>query len=543
MRLKFLSLGMLAGLFMACTSNDKPTAGITTIGNTVAGVVVDSKNELVVNAEVRLIGGNYNPVLDPTETGYRLGHTDEKGKYFFEKVEKGSYNVEAIRDGGGAFVKGIQLENGNGSGTVPNAMLTKPGAITIVFGTKDVQAGSAYFIPGTTRLVRVDSTARRIGLVTMQYVATGLYTSLHHILPGSTVGINILPMDFLQVIPDDTLVLSPYAPWKQVRRITINTSATGANLSTNLTDFPLLLRLNASNFDFRKVRKDGADIRFMKGNGVTLDYSVQTWDSLSSSAEVWVKLDTVFGANASQSFMLFSGNEDSLSRSQGSSVFTKAAGFNGIWHLDGLADLQDESIGNHKARNHGAVAVNGVMGKAAHFAGTAWMDMPVEAFRNIGRKISISFWQNADDTLKPDNAYPFGGINAAGLVQLSMHGPYGNTLVSWTAGSLDSAANRDRIGKLPDAEAQKRSQWNQWTLTKDADKGEMKMFLNGKVWASEVGKTTSIDSLASFVLSFQGTEAYAIDEFTVSNLTRTDDWVKLTYETQKLNATAVKIGK
>lgn len=61
-----LSAGLL--LLAGCTANDDRQTGITTIGNTVAGTVVDDKGTLVTNAEVRLIREDCNPSTYPSKT-------------------------------------------------------------------------------------------------------------------------------------------------------------------------------------------------------------------------------------------------------------------------------------------------------------------------------------------------------------------------------------------------------------------------------------------------------------------------------------------
>jgi hypothetical protein len=546
MRFSVLGVAALLPLFLSgCTKDDGGggVTGITTIGNTVAGTVVDTKGDVVVNAEVRLIGNAYNPVLDQDESGYHIHTTDDAGRYQFDSVSLGNYNIEAIHDGDASFTSGIRLETvKDGKANVPDAMLTKPGAITVIFEGAEIKIGSHYFIPGTTRFVRVDSNARRDGLITLRYVPAGLYSSLKYMLPGDTSGTNVLPTDYFQVVPNDTLVLSPYSPWKQIRKVTVNTTPTGANVTTNVTDFPVLLRLNAANFDFKKARKDGADVRFKRGGGTALPYSIQSWDSAGASAEVWVKLDTVFGNSGGQSFLVFSGNPDSVSESDGAAVFTEASGYNGLWHLDKPSDLQDETKGKATGINHGAESVPGVIGKGVHFQGAAWTDLPAKAFGGIGSQISISFWTSGDDTLKPQKADLFGGQDSGGFVQLRMHSPYGDSVISWSAGATDTTV-KDKIFGSADTEAQRRGQWNQWTLTKNADKGEMKMYLNGKVWQTGTGKTRPINRIVSFILAYANSEAYSLDEFEVSHVTRTDDWVKLSYEIQKPGATAVTVGK
>jgi hypothetical protein len=530
-------LAIAAGfsLFAGCNRQDD-SAGITTIGNTIAGTVVDDKGTLVANAEVRLIHPDYNPANDAAETGYTVVRTGPDGRYRFFDVKPGTYNLEIAKEDQAAFIRGFKLAKDRPDDTVALASLYKPGAITIVFGRSGAKLGGHFFMPGTTRHRRIDTTAQRIGSLTLPYVAAGHYTSVQYQASGDSAGTEVLQPRVLDVLTEDTLIMIPNAGWAIVRKVTLNTSATGADVAGNNYDFPVLVRLTAPGFDFSKVRKDGADIRFAKANGALLPYYISRYDSAAGEAEAWIKLDTVYGATRTQSFYLLAGNADSAGASDVKNVFPSSAGYQGLWHFDDPANLAD-AVGGNNATNRGAEGVDGIIGKAVRFRGSAWVDVPAKAFTGISRKISISFWQKSGDTLQNQPGDIFGGLDADGTMVLRMHDPFGDSVVYWAAGGPD------RVEKRNDAESQNRSRWNFWALTKDADKGEMKIYLNGKVWQTATGKTASIGLIQSFVLSFAGTDAYAIDEFRLSRLPGSDDRVKLTYETQRIGTTTVIIGK
>jgi hypothetical protein len=544
MRNRLLSLAfpaLAAGLLALQGCGPERTTGITTIGNTVAGVVVDDKGTLVANAEVRLIDPAYNPANDAAENGYTVVRTDAQGHFTIAKLKPGEYNLEVTKEGLAAFRKGIMLTKERLEDTLPKVELYKPGAITIVFGRSPVKLGGHFYMPGTTRHRPIDAAAQRIGSLTLPYVAKGHYASVFYQDPQDSTGTEVLAPRTLDIEPEDTVIMIPNADWAEVRKVTINTSATGANVATDVIDYPVLVRLTTPAFDFSKVRKDGADMRFLRPNGTVLPFYVSRYDSAEGAAEVWVKLDTVYGNSRTQSFYIFAGNPDSASMSDVKSVFPSYTGYAGLWHFDDAASLAD-AVGGNTAINHGAEGVDGVIGKAVRFRGSAWIDVPAKAFTGIARKLSISFWQKSGDTLQNQPGDIFGGMDASGEVVLRMHDPFGDTTVYWSAGGLD-AAPLDRVEKKADAEAQNRSRWNYWALTKDADKGEMKIYLNGKVWASATGKTASIGPVQSFILSFSGTDAYAIDEFRVSRSVGTDDRIKLSYEVQKAGSVAIVIGK
>ena len=419
-----------------CGNHDGSTAGITTIGNTIAGTVADDKGVLVSNAEVRLLRDDYNPANDPAETGYQTARTDSAGHFLFKQLQPGGYNLEATREGYAGYLPGIKLDNDHPADSASKVTLARPGAITVVFGKVKVSLGGHFCMPGSTRHRRIDTLDLRLGSLTLPYVGAGHYTSLRYQAPEESTGTEVLAPRNLDITPGDTVIVLAEMGWAQVRRINLNTSATGANVAGNVGDVPVLLHLNAANFDFSLLRKDGGDIRFSRANGSRIAYEVAQWDPDAKTAEIWVKMDTVRGNTRSQGFYLLSGNPDSADASDPKSVFGGAV--QGVWHFDGptLAN----SVGGDAAMNHGSQPVEGISGKAVRFRGNAWIDMPAKAFAGITRRVTLSFWQKSGDTLQSQPGDILGATDSSGAVVMRMHDPFGDSTVSWQAGALDGAA-------------------------------------------------------------------------------------------------------
>jgi biopolymer transport protein ExbB len=102
----------------------------------------------------------------------------------------------------------------------------------------------------------------------------------------------------------------------------------------DIRDFPLLVRLDADLIDFSQAAPGGADLRFTKAGGRTpLAYEIEHWDSANRQAEVWVRMDTVFGDAGNQYIQMHWGNPAAKDSSSGSAVFDTALGYGGVWHL------------------------------------------------------------------------------------------------------------------------------------------------------------------------------------------------------------------
>jgi len=61
-----------------------------------------------------------------------------------------------------------------------------------------------------------------------------------------------------------------------------------------LTDFPVKIELNSSNFDFNKAKPDGSDIRFTLDDGITeIPFYIEKWDSVREKATIWAKIPEI----------------------------------------------------------------------------------------------------------------------------------------------------------------------------------------------------------------------------------------------------------
>ena len=125
-----------------------------------------------------------------------------------------------------------------------------------------------------------------------------------------------------------------YAAWAKSRAAYLNTGPDGANVTSTLRNFPVLLRLTAADFPFAEAKGKGQDFRVASAKGAHLKYQIDRWDSAKGLAEVWVKADSVRG-NAYDSLILRWGNAAAADSSDGAAVFPASDGYVGAWHLGG----------------------------------------------------------------------------------------------------------------------------------------------------------------------------------------------------------------
>ena len=179
-------------------------------------------------------------------------------------------------------------------------------------------------------------------------VPAGIIPQLRYINDGSVVFTKFN----VTVLSDDTITIANPL-WKYSHPVLLNTSQSGADIKGDVYNFPLLVRLDEENFDFSQAKPDGSDIRFTKSDYSPLEHEIERWDQSSYQAEVWVKVDTLFGNDSLQWIMMYWGNEDAQDRSNAAAVFDTASGFQGVWHLAGDQNEYDATANSYDGVAYG----------------------------------------------------------------------------------------------------------------------------------------------------------------------------------------------
>ena len=153
------------------------------------------------------------------------------------------------------------------------------------------------------------------------------------------------------------------------KKITIDKS----KIDADLTDFPVLVKLTSSNFDFSKANSDGFDLRFTSSDGTTLlKYERERHDATNKLAEYWVKIPSI-SSTANTIFYLYYRVEDTDDGADPTNVWD--SNFKGVWHMKDLttSTIEDSTSNNNdgtkKAANEPTQA-DGQIAKAQNFDGT-----------------------------------------------------------------------------------------------------------------------------------------------------------------------------
>ncbi|MDB5048516.1 MAG: hypothetical protein JWO30_1587 [Fibrobacteres bacterium] len=472
--------------------------------------------------------------------------TDADGYFSLDSVSEGAYVLEVSDGKGRALMRAFDAFGPYGDLGVDT--LETEGSLQGVLERPEGPSAAAYVqIFGLDRMVRADST----GAFSFDSLPPGIHR-IHAVssLPGRV---------YLQPKPVrvdsgagtrlDTLKLAGFADedydsWPFSRQLQVNTATLG--LAEPITDFPLLVRLDTSNFNFGL--SNGKDLRFAGPDGRHLAYETESWDADARRAEIWVRLDTLKATTPATSLTLYWGRPDAPDFSSGASVFSS---FAGVWHMQNPVARGAQAIFSDAAPKGGNASGpidvsdrSGAVGRGALFMGSQYLRTDGKPDLKPDRLLTISAWVKTT------------AIDSQGGEIVSMGDNYGLRIggsglpkifafqdSTWSASGqppLSDWTNLDLTGKsILDGHwhyAAGVLDGNAMRLYVDGVEkgsvpfsGTIRYRLGTDFWIGKHG-----NGLSAF--DFKG----SLDEIEVSGQARSAAWIKLSFENQKPGSTLIQ---
>lgn len=169
--------------------------------------------------------------------------------------------------------------------------------------------------------------------------------------------------------------------WQFRRTLTLDHAGLAA-----VSDFPVLVRLDASRIDYTATQPGGRDLRFVDATGQLLAHEVELWNPNGVSA-VWVKVPNVAAGSTDRQITMYYGNPAASATDTAAAVWSN--GYVGVWHLD---DLSDSTSFGHDGTNQGSTSAAGRIGNGRSFNGQSYVGIASTAALQVAGTVSIEAW-------------------------------------------------------------------------------------------------------------------------------------------------------
>jgi len=329
--------------------------------------------------------------------------------------------------------------------------------------------------------------------------------------------------------------------WSYRRKITIDHT----KIDNDLTDFPVLVKLTSSNFNFNHARNDGYDIRFTKDDGETLlKYERERHDAANEKAEYWVKIPSI-SSTTDTIFYIYYGKSDASDGEDAENVWD--SNFMMVHHMNGssYSDLKDSTSNNNDVtteRGNPTYNVEGKVDGAVDFerGNGDSLGIPDSPTLDGFDAYTIEMWFKAESFVTTDNEFNW---------LLCKYNTSGDQR-SWSitikryAGELgfyhfysDDGINYNQAEKRP--VTLNTGTWYYIAWHRSGANQDPKLYLNaveqnptnngtvGTLFNSSSGLDIGDCTYHLGEREFDG----ILDEIRISNIERSEAWIKATYHT------------
>ena len=198
-------------------------------------------------------------------------------------------------------------------------------------------------------------------------------------------------------VSDPGLATEAAVPSGYQRDITIDHN----KVDQDLTDFPVLIKLGSSNFDFSKCQPDGDDIRFYDASGATLSYQRERHDEPNDRAEYWVTVPEI--SSSQNTVITMEYGDPGASDGEDLVNVWNDGKYTSIWHFieesDGTAGEFADALGSNDGQGTGTYPsqLEGPLGLGQEFTGGAAISVPDDATLGIEDEVTLSGWIKPED--------------------------------------------------------------------------------------------------------------------------------------------------
>ena len=327
--------------------------------------------------------------------------------------------------------------------------------------------------------------------------------------------------------------------WSYRRELTVDNTL----IDADLTDFPVLVKLESSFFDFTKAQGDGEDIRFTGSDGTTLlKYEIERWDDVAEKAEVWVKLPAV-SSTSDTDFYLYYGNPTASDAQDPTNVWD--SNFMMVHHLEETSGTHYDSTSSDNDSTIVSVttqgSATGKIGGADEFVRTSSNYVTIGDSGSINLlTYTLELWFKADDA------------SVATQALLGRGEDWTNDKAQWII-ELDDAQNPDKVQLwyeeandndhyFPSTTSISSGMWYYVAATREQSSGRVIVYLQGVSERDVVDATTPWSGPTPVEIGCRRNDGGSpirqdyfggiIDEVRVSDTPRTAAWIKATYHSE-----------
>lgn len=306
--------------------------------------------------------------------------------------------------------------------------------------------------------------------------------------------------------------------WEYRKEIDFDLTPTGADITGSPADVPILVRLSLANFQyFSDAKPDGSDLRFVGADDKTpLKFHIEKFDPQAQIALVWVRVPKLAGGAKTDKIFLYYGNKKATSASDAAGTYDANQAL--VYHFGPAAGSAQDETGykSEPARFTAEVSPTSLIGSGVKFSAGQVISIPATGAVQLagGKGLTLSAWVRIHSA--QSDAYVAQLTGAGGELTLGIAGT--QAYVRYGSGGAPVVVRQSSQLTTGD--------WHH--LAMRIGDGRLTLFVDGADAGHADAVARDIQGTLTIGGSAAGANGYSgdLDELEVSNVARSDDWLK-----------------
>ncbi len=305
------------------------------------------------------------------------------------------------------------------------------------------------------------------------------------------------------------------ASWTKRDKLTFNNAAS----TEDLTNFPVLIKLDSTKVDYSKMKPDGSDLRFTDSTNTLLSYEIESFNP-SGTSYVWVKVPKISAGSGTDYIYLYYGNPNAAAAQNKADVWSN--NYKAVWHLN--ADISDSTVNAKNGTNVGGTFILGQIANSLGLNGTSGHAV-VTASADIGfsktQSYTLSSWVNI-----PALQNKWQGVVTKSRDKSPWYGIWLDPNNKWVFGGSSNI-----VGPVAT------TGWHQATIVQDGTAGKRYLYIDGVQVANGVAVAANgtgdlwMGGAAAVAEYFKGN----VDDVSLATVARSANWLLAQYKSTKDN--------
>jgi biopolymer transport protein ExbB len=317
--------------------------------------------------------------------------------------------------------------------------------------------------------------------------------------------------------------------WQYRSKIGFDASSTGADVKSNLTDVPVLIRLHSAN-------EKGDDIRFVAADDQTLlKHHIEKYDPIDEVGYIWVKVPRLSGGVTTDFVWMYYGSKEAVGGQD--SAGTYDAGQTAVYHLGELegGPRDASSFNNHITDFAGGQGLPSVIGLGMAFSGGGdHLTIAPTPALSFSDAFTFSAWVRIAQPQQEAVLFQRRGQGSS-AIDIQVNGTHACFQIT------DAGGQTFRTEECLDLPLES---WHHVAFTVRSNE-RMGLYLDGLelYYMNLPIALPTADGPITIAASTTGTGAFIgdLDEIQLANVDRPPDWVRAAFKSQGAEATLVNV--